>query len=150
MDVIITDGGRAEAGFKGSTGDCGVRAAAIATGIPYREVYDEINRIAKTERPKTPAARRERSSKKRSNARTGIWSSTLNTFLVRYGFTWTATMKIGSGCQVHLRAEELPSGVLVARVTKHYTAVLDGVIYDSHDPSRGGTRCVYGYWIGRP
>jgi len=24
--------------------------------------------------------------------------------------------------------------------------VLDGVIHDTHDPSRGGRRCVYGYW----
>jgi hypothetical protein len=25
--------------------------------------------------------------------------------------------------------------------------VIDGVIHDTFDPSRGGTRCVYGYWI---
>jgi hypothetical protein len=24
--------------------------------------------------------------------------------------------------------------------------VIDGVIHDTHDCSRGGTRCVYGYW----
>jgi len=35
---------------------------------------------------------------------------------------------------------------LVAQVSKHVTAVIDGVFYDSHNPSRGGTRCVYGFW----
>lgn len=27
-----------------------------------------------------------------------------------------------------------------------YAAVVDGVVRDTHDPSRDGTRCVYGYW----
>jgi len=55
-------------------------------------------------------------------------------------------MAIGQGCKVHLRAEELPPGRLVVQVSKHVTAVIDGVIYDTHDCSRGGTRCVYGLW----
>jgi hypothetical protein len=55
-------------------------------------------------------------------------------------------MQIGSGCTVHLSADELPSGRLVVSVSKHLTAVIDGVIHDTHDPSRRGTRCVYGYW----
>ena len=24
--------------------------------------------------------------------------------------------------------------------------MIDGVIHDTYDPTRGGTRCVYGYW----
>ena len=36
------DGGRAAAGFKGEAGDCVTRAIAIATGRPYREVYDAL------------------------------------------------------------------------------------------------------------
>ena len=36
------DGGRAAAGFKGGTGDCLVRAMAIASGQPYREVYAHV------------------------------------------------------------------------------------------------------------
>ena len=39
-----------------------------------------------------------------------------------------------------------PRGVIIVAISKHYTAVIDGVIHDMHDPSRGGTRCVYGYW----
>ena len=46
-----------------------------------------------------------------------------------------------------LRADELPGGTLIASCSRHMVAVIDGVIRDTHDPSRGGTRCVYGYYI---
>jgi hypothetical protein len=62
------------------------------------------------------------------------------------GWVWTPTMQIGSGCTVHLRPSELPSGRLVVSVSKHLTAMIDGVIHDTHDCSRRGKRCVYGYW----
>jgi hypothetical protein len=56
-------------------------------------------------------------------------------------------MKVGSGCQVHLRPDELPSGTLIVKVSKHLTTIIDGMIQDTHDPSRRGTRCVYGYYL---
>merc|ERR1712178_77188 len=62
------------------------------------------------------------------------------------GWKWTATMRFGQGCKVHLCREELPAGRLVCRVTKHMVAVIDGVIHDTGDCSRDSTRCVYGYF----
>jgi hypothetical protein len=59
---------------------------------------------------------------------------------------WVPTMQFGSVCKVYLREDELPSGRLVINVSKHTTAVIDGVIHDTHDPSRNGTRCVNGYF----
>ena len=47
---------------------------------------------------------------------------------------------------VHLRREELPRGRLVVRLSRHLTAVIDGVIHDIYNPDRRGTRCVYGYF----
>lgn len=136
------DGGRAAAGFRGTTGDCSCRAIAIALELPYREVYDALNEAAKTwERP--------RRGKRRSSARTGVAMETLKRFLADRGWQWIPTMRIGQGCRVHLRAEELPTGRIIARVSKHLVAVVDGTIHDNHDPSRGGTRCVYGYWRKR-
>jgi len=70
----------------------------------------------------------------------------MHAFMAELGWLWTPTMSIGSGTRVHLRADELPAGRLIARCSKHYVAVIDGVIYDTADPSRGGTRAVYGYW----
>jgi hypothetical protein len=55
-------------------------------------------------------------------------------------------MKIGSGCQTHLREGELPMGRLIVKTSKHLVAVINGIIHDTADPSREGTRCVYGYW----
>ena len=138
MRFIFNDGGRAAAGYKGFADDCVVRAIAIFTNKPYQEVYDAINVISKTER----IGRRQ----KRSLSRNGVYKSTYSKYLKDLGAEWTATMKIGSGCQVHLREGELPSGRLLIRLSKHLTTVIDGVVYDTHDPSRNGTRCVYGYW----
>lgn len=133
QDVLVhnfqyNDGGRAEAGFEGTAGDCAVRAIAIATELPYREVYDALWEIG----GKSP--------------RDGVPKKVIDEYLKALGWKWVPTMGIGTGCKVHLKAEELPAGRIIARVSKHVTAVLDGVIHDSHDPSRDGTRCVYGYW----
>lgn len=138
-NFVYDDGGRAEAGYKGSTGDCVCRAIAIASQRPYTEIYDLINAHAKGER----IGRRKRG---KSDARTGVYKQTIAKVLKSLGFVWTPTMLVGSGCKVHLRADELPKGRLVVSVSKHSVAVIDGVIHDTHDPSRGGTRCVYGWW----
>ena len=34
---------------KGKTGDCVVRSVAIATGLPYRQVYESVNKLAARE-----------------------------------------------------------------------------------------------------
>lgn len=137
---VYDDGGRADAGYKGTTGDCAVRAVAIATGIPYQQIYDRINFVAK----------RERLTKKhpqRSNARTGVWPKTMHRLMVEeLNWVWVPVMGVGTGTTVHLRADEMPLGRLVVRLSHHYAAMIDGLIRDTHDPSRDGTRCVYGYW----
>ena len=140
MKYVEDDGGRAEAGFRGNTGDCVTRSIAIATEQPYREVYDELNKLAKKERP--------RNGKTRSSAREGVHRTTYHRYMLIAGWFWVPTMFIGSGCTVHLREDELPMGNLVVRVSKHVTAVKDGVIHDTHDPQRDGTRAVYGYYHG--
>lgn len=147
MRWVYDDGGRAAAGFSGDTGDCVCRAIAIVAQRPYREVYDRLNELAQGERP---GARRGRARGRRSNARTGVYKSTWRRLMAELGFTWHPTMSIGQGCTVHLRADELPAGRLVVSVSKHAVAVIDGVIHDTHDPSREGTRCVYGYWTFEP
>jgi hypothetical protein len=136
---VQDDGGRASAGFKGTAGDCVTRAIAIATGKSYCEVYDALNALAKGER----TGRRKRG---KSSARNGVYKPTIRRYMESIGWRWFPTMHIGQGCTVHLRADELPPGRLVVSTSKHSVAVIDGVIHDTHDPSRGGTRCVYGYF----
>lgn len=139
LPFVHSDGGRSAAGHIGRASDCACRAVAIATGKPYDEVYADINVLAESERH----GRRKRG---RSSARNGVYAGLVRRLMSKYGWTWYPTMRIGSGTMVHLRPGELPAGRLVVNVSKHYTAVIDGVIHDNHDPSREGTRCVYGYW----
>jgi hypothetical protein len=139
MPWVHDDGGRADAGYRGQTGDCACRAIAIATGMPYQEVYDLIIDAARRERPH---ARRTR-----SHPRTGVHKETLRRIMADLGWTWTPTMSIGSGTTVHLRTGEIPDhGHLLVAVSKHYVAVIHGVVHDNHDPSREGTRAVYGWY----
>lgn len=141
MTYTYNDGGRAAAGFKGETGDCVCRSISIATGKPYKEVYDLIAEFTKTEKlPKRVKGRGK------SSPRLGVYKPTKRRVLESLGWVWVPTMKIGSGCKVHLRADELPAGRLVVQVSKHSVAVVDGIIHDTYDCSRGGTRCVYGYF----
>lgn len=135
------DGGRAAAGFKGDAGDCVTRAVAIASGLPYADVYAALSEQARAERKPKRGARKV-------SARDGVhvqrkW---FRAYMHSIGFQWVATMGIGTGCRVHLAAGELPMGRLVVNVSRHCVAVIDGVAHDTHDASRGGARCVYGYW----
>src|SRR5262245_14213383 len=117
MKVIITDGGRAAAGFKGRTGDCATRAIAIATGKPHREVDDALNQVAKWER----TGKRKR---RVSSSRTGVHKPTSRAYLESLGWVFVPTMSIGSGCRVHLTDGELPPGRLVVSVSGHLVAVI--------------------------
>lgn len=159
-NVIFTynDGGRYAAGYKGNTGDCVTRAIAIVTGKPYKEVYDKMNELAKPVN-----AKGYKTLRGNSNARTGMHKKAYHNYLLSIGMKWTPTMFIGKGCKVHLKADELPKGKLIVSVSKHLTAVIDGVINDTYNPQRGGgsyikvengietrgttaERCVYGYY----
>lgn len=130
MKFVYDDGGRSKYFQAKNVRDCAVRAIAIATSKDYLEVYNALKQLngGKSCRNGTP--------KKVDKA-----------YLKSIGWTWVPTMQIGGGCRVHLDADELPSGTLIVQVSGHLTCVKDGVIYDTFNPSRGGTRCVYGYWI---
>lgn len=151
MEFVYDDGGRAKAGFKGRTEDCVVRAIAIAAELPYREVYNELQADTNWLRDfgrKSKLRDRLRMDKafKRGSVRDGAYKRIFHDYILSLGWQWTPTMHIGSGCRVHLRSDELPSGRLIVSLSKHLAAVIDGVLHDLEDCSREGTRCVYGYW----
>ena len=146
---VYNDGGRKLAGRKGDTGDCVTRAVAIASGLPYLEVY---NVLAEGNKNQRQSKRTRDSLKGKRTASNGIYVQRkwFKDYMISIGFEWVPTMQIGQGCKVHLKADELPKGRLVCNVSKHCVAVIDGVINDTYDCSREGTRCVYGYWIKKP
>jgi hypothetical protein len=142
MEFVFNDGGRVDAGYKGLTGDCVTRAVTIASGLPYQQVYDRLAVGNYTQRASKHTPKQSRTAREGINTKRKWFKD----YMVELGFIWTATMQIGSGCTVHLLKDELPTGTLIVSVSKHYTVVVDGVLHDTHNPSREGTRCVYGYW----
>lgn len=124
------DGGRASYFKAQSVGDCVVRAAAIASGRDYKEVYNLARQITG------------------ESPRDGMHRRHIDRLMSSLGAYWHPTMKIGSGCHVHLRPNEIPMNKrIVCNLSRHVTAVIDGVINDTYDPQRDGNRCVYGFWI---
>lgn len=169
-DFKYNDGGRSSH-FKGTGGDCVTRAITITTGKDYMEIYNRLAEGNATQR------RGKQESKTKAGKQTALRG--INTkrkwfkdYMAELGFKWVPTMQIGSGCKVHLCANELPKGKLILAVTRHYTTMINGVINDTFNPSRlfsspyngdevktnqfvtiaNGmihtyNRCVYGYWI---
>lgn len=142
IKFVANDGGRKDAGFKGQAGDCVTRSIAIASGLSYQEVYKALAEGTGNQRASSRTGKRGKSARNGINVKRKWFKD----YMKSIGFEWVPTMQIGSGCQVHLRPEELPPGRLVVSVSKHYTAVIDGVLHDTWDCSRDGLRCVYGYW----
>jgi len=167
MNFVYDDGGRQAAGFKGKTGDCGIRAIAIATGRPYRQVYDEMNVLAKKrERVK----KRSSVLKGRSNSRTGIYNRLFKIYMANIGWEYVSTSGYGEKpWRVHANEDDFPRGRIILNKRKHYMACVEGVeghreIRDTWDSSavyryeqvgdvliRTGDllaegSSVYGYW----
>ena len=139
-----SDGGRSAAGRRGLTNDCVTRAIAIVTGLPYEQVYQSLAAGCTGERK----TKHSYGISGHASASHGInvdrkW---FKDYMAALGFTWTPTMLVGQGCKVHLRADELPGGRIIVSLSRHYAAVIDGVVHDIADPRRDGLRCIYGYW----
>ena len=127
-NFIYDDGGRLEAGYKGKTRDCVIRAIAISTKIPYKKVYKDISKL------------------QGSTVRKGVFKKWYDTYLKELGWIWKPTMLFGQGCKVHLKADELPKGNIIVSLSKHLAAVENGIVRDTFDCTREGKRCVYGYY----
>lgn len=127
IDFVETDGGRSRYFKADKVGDCVTRAVSIATGRDYLAVYNELKELS----GKSP--------------RNGVARRIVKKYLSKYPFT--ALMDIGTGCKYHLHKNELPTeGSYILSLSGHLAAYKDGVLYDTYDSSRGGQRCVYGYW----
>ena len=147
MNFVYSDGGRELAGYKGSAGDCVTRAISIANEeLNYQDVYKELHERTKIFAD-TKRSRKAKSLKGKSKtARNGVFKEIYEPYLFNLGWVWEPTMQIGSGTTVHVKQDELPEGKLILRLSGHIVCVDDGVIYDTYDCSRDGTRCVYGFY----
>ncbi|MEM8734003.1 MAG: DUF2786 domain-containing protein [Planctomycetota bacterium] len=120
MEFVWNDGGRAAAGFVGTTNDCVVRALSIATGIAYRTVYEHFQQAA------------------RQSPRKGMPVELVSRFLEER--EWTRVTAAGESLQLVDRECGLPKGVVVAHVSRssercqHLTTLVDRVVHDTWNP----------------
>lgn len=127
MNFIFNDGGRKEAGYKGSAGDCGARAMAIALGLDYKTAYKEL---AQANKDKGLA----------KSARNGIYKDVYEDVLKKHGWIWNPAPKfVGRKA----KCSDMPTGTVIARQAGHYVAVTNGIPQDIWDSSE---KMVYGYW----
>lgn len=145
MEFQYNDGGREKAGYKTNARDCVARAIAITSGLNYTEVHEYLAEQNASQRQ--GKVKRFKDGKKTASHGISTKRKWFADYMKNLGFTWFPTMAIGQGCKIHLKTEELPSGKLVVNVSKHFTSVIDGVLHDTYDCSRQGTRCVYGYYV---
>jgi hypothetical protein len=142
-----------DAGYSGRTtrrgrhipGNGVVRAIAIATGQHYMHVHTELYRM------QCDYVNRSRSQRVQDKGASidaaGVWPYVSTKYLVDRGWTWVPVMRIGSGVTMHLSYEEVPDlPLFIARVSKNLVTVVHGVAQDVYDPSRTGTRALYGYF----
>ena len=121
------DGGRAAAGFKGTAGDCGARAMAIALGLDYKAVYQEL-------------AQANKDMGFAKSARNGIMKNVYDMVLRRHGLVWHQAPKFDGR---KARCSDMPAGIVIARQARHFVAVIDGQPNDIWDCT---DKMVYGYW----
>ena len=142
MKFVYNDGGRSKYFKAKNVNDCVVRAICNASGKDYKEVYDAIAELSKNEK----LGRRKRGV---SSPRNGVYKNTYKKYIENnLGLKWVSLSGIGKGITTHLNEQELPNkGTYILKVSKHLTCWKDGILIDTYDCSRRGTRAVYGYRV---
>lgn len=129
MVYVINDGGKAESGRKGKSGDCVVRAIAIANDMDYETVYHMVSEEAANYGFK-------------KSARDGIHNKVRDAVLKKLGWVWVSAPKI-VGRKARC-ADLFDKGMVIARQARHIVAVNYGIPNDIFDSSN---KMVYGYWV---
>lgn len=128
MAYVFNDGGKAKTGRKGKSGDCVVRAIAIANDMDYETAYRMV------------ASEAANYGFKKS-ARDGIHNTVRDAVLKKLGWVWVSAPKI-VGRKARC-ADLFDKGMVIARQAHHIVAVNFGLPNDIFDSS---TRMIYGYW----
>ena len=144
MIYVYNDGGRSRYFKANSVGDCVTRAIANATGKDYKEIYNDINELAKSER-------KGKKKKGISNARNGVYKQTERKYLNSLGWAYRPVNSIGQSVKYHLTETDLEAlglevGCYIIQIARHLTVVKDGVIYDTFNPTDYSEPMIYGYY----
>jgi len=145
MKFEYNDGGRIAAGYKGHTRDCVARAIAIALKVQYKTIYKDLSSLTKAlAYVDLDIARYVK--RRGASPRNGVLPDVTKIYLDSKNWEWNPVNERGRAC---LTAGVIPSGIVVVKLHRHIAAVIDGVLQDTYDCSRGGVEIIYGYWIER-
>ena len=130
IGYVYNDGGRAAANYRGDTGDCVVRAIAIAGDYDYRHVYDamgEAMREAGWARSGNAyaLARGRTRTRGQPHAR-----DVQHQVIQEFGFVKAPFVR--GPRPTYTEAHER-HGICIAKTTKHVAALRDGALQDTFD-----------------
>jgi hypothetical protein len=138
----VRDDGGQPAGVRGG---CVVRAIAIATGKPHREVHQELieatRRYVSTHRNRVVGWIKHSRGGRGYDPIYGSYAEIYGPYLEKH-LGWQRVSH-----KVRLRADELPPGRLIVDVHRHLVAVIDGVIHDTYNSGGAGRRPVKAFYI---
>ena len=129
IGYTFNDGGRADAGYRGKTGDCMVRAIAILTKRPYKNVYTQMAELnAAYGLPKTGNASLANRHVPKGKGR-GRKFSTEVCFMA-FGLS---KVKQTVGERLTYTEAYARYGDCIVRTRKHVCAIKDGKVQDIFD-----------------
>ncbi len=129
-DFKYNDGGKAKTGRKGVSGDCGVRAMAIALGIDYDSCYKEL-------------AQANKDFGYSKSARNGLHKNVYEYVLQKHGYVWKKAPKFEGRKAYYNDIALIANGNVILRMARHYSALVGFQINDIWDCRY---KMVYGYW----
>lgn len=126
MKWFYSDGGRKQAGYGRSKGDCVTRAIAIITNLPYINAYELVNRYCSMEKNQV------------SSASNGVSKNTINKIMKNLGFTWIPKR--------FRWGQERIEGKVILNLSAHVIPVIGEEYYDTNPNELKNGTIVYGYW----
>ena len=143
LEFTFNDGGRSKY-FKGQTGDCVVRAIAIATGGDYKVIYDDLFQANKdymsSKNTKLAKQMKSRAREKSGTPRAGIYKKIFDKYLLSKGWKYVSCRTFGGTERTKLD-QLMHLDNIIVNINRHSMCMQKGVVQDIWD-SR------YSEWLG--
>lgn len=135
MRFKFNDGGRSEAGYKGSAGDCVPRSIIIANNLPYRKVRSDLDEKVKV-----------MTGGLCQSTQNGTSDAVAHAYLTDLG--WEAVPMVGTSIT---EVPDRGTYIVSIKTNNHFTCMIDGVVHDTwkcHLTKRTKDKMVriYGYY----
>jgi hypothetical protein len=125
LTYAVTDGGRAERGYRGENNDCVVKSLAIALGRPYEVIHSEL---------------RSRGRINGTGTKRWLWTNYVRTLPEVKELTDIPEKRTNFWRFFHKHQ----TGTFLVCVTQHLTVIRDGVCLDEIPPRpRMLVRCAF-------